>query len=98
LFFNSNANNIYQRSNGKTYWQFQSLAQYKITTQKGEGSLFGDPLFANSAAGNFYLEANSPAIDHGVNTGMLIDLAGNVRQQGINFDIGAYEFLNVRLP
>jgi parallel beta-helix repeat protein len=91
LFFNSNSNNIYQKSDGQTYWQYQSLSQYQLTTGKGKGSLFGDPLFLNDLDTDFHLGPNSPAINHGVSIGVTTDLDGNIRPHGAGFDIGAYE-------
>jgi hypothetical protein len=41
---------------------------------------------------NFRLQQNqSPAIDKGLNAGVLIDLDGNPRPRGLNSDIGCYE-------
>ena len=51
------------------------------------------PMFADAGSGDFTLEAGSPAIDGGVDNGMLpaTDLAGNPRVQGDGVDVGAYE-------
>ncbi len=51
-----------------------------------------DPLFVNTAVGNYHLTARSPAIDAGTNVGVAIDLDGIARPQGAGFDIGAYEY------
>jgi hypothetical protein len=41
---------------------------------------------------DFRLQKNrSPAIDKGLNAGVLIDLDGNVRPRGVAPDIGCYE-------
>jgi hypothetical protein len=58
-----------------------------ITT--GTHSLVGNPLFADAAG---HLSAGSPAIDHGIDVGVNVDLDGNPRPSGAGFDIGAYEF------
>ncbi|MFC2088644.1 choice-of-anchor Q domain-containing protein [Calditrichota bacterium] len=44
---------------------------------------------------DFNLSRNSPLIDSGYNLGSLnlVDFNGNVRPQGIGFDIGVYEFI-----
>ena len=66
-----------------------------ITT--GTHSLVGNPLFVNAALGNLHLSAGSPAINHGINVGLNVDLDGNPRPSGASFDIGAYEFQFPRL-
>ena len=53
-----------------------------------------DPLFVNLATGDFRLQAQSPAIDAGVNTGISRDYAGVSRPQGGAYDIGAYEYIS----
>ena len=51
------------------------------------------PIFTDADGGDFSLQAGSPAIDGGVDDGMLpaTDLAGNPRVQGDAVDVGAYE-------
>lgn len=49
-----------------------------------DSPVFGDPLFVNPSAGDFHLQANSPAIDAGVNVGLPYN--------GAAPDIGAYEY------
>ena len=57
------------------------------------GSVSGAPLFANAAANDFHLTAQSPAVDHGKATAAATDADGNPRPQGPAFDIGAYELV-----
>ncbi|MBK9017855.1 MAG: hypothetical protein IPM82_29570 [Saprospiraceae bacterium] len=63
----------------------------------GLGNLFGiDPMFADTAAGDFTLLPSSPAINAGDNAivdslGIITDLAGNTRIRGGIVDMGAYE-------
>jgi hypothetical protein len=54
----------------------------------------GNPLFTNSAAGDFTLQAGSGAIDAGMTLSNMftIDIRGTVRPSGNGYDIGAYEF------
>jgi hypothetical protein len=51
-----------------------------------------DPLFVSPGADDYHLLADSPAIDAGLNVGVINDLDGNLRPQGSGYDIGAYEF------
>lgn len=59
----------------------------------GPGTRFGDPAFADPAAGDYSLTASSDAIDHGRSAAAPsgLDLAGNPRVQGTAVDIGALE-------
>jgi hypothetical protein len=67
--------------------------------QGANGNISADPLFANSAAGDYHLLQGSPAIDAGTaNQAPLTDFDGKARPVDGNgdgtaaFDIGAYEF------
>jgi parallel beta-helix repeat protein len=51
-----------------------------------------DPLFVNTAAGDYHLKANSPCIDKGVSDGVSTDKDGNARPQSAGYDMGAYEY------
>jgi parallel beta-helix repeat protein len=56
-------------------------------------NLTRDPKFVDPAAGNFSLQANSPAIDAGTTViEVRDDFNGVPRPQGTAYDIGAYEF------
>ncbi len=61
----------------------------------GPGNLYGvNPLFRDTASGDYSLLPCSPLINAGSNAaalGILTDLAGNPRIQGGTVDIGAYE-------
>src|SRR4029077_3409259 len=85
---------------------FRNNIVYGCTLTLGSGwvsdhNLIGnspDP-FVNSAAFDYHLSANSPAIDAGVNLGTLLNLAGtllNVDMDGTprtGWSIGAYEYV-----
>jgi hypothetical protein len=66
----------------------------------GAGNINADPRFvlpvavsaAPTTAGNYHLWTGSPAIDHGTNAGVTIDLDGHPRPVGLGYDMGAYEF------
>jgi fibronectin-binding autotransporter adhesin len=62
----------------------------------GGHSLIGDPKFIDPLHGNYHLQFDSAAIDHGVDAGVYTDLDGNPRPIGLGFDIGAYEFQGIR--
>lgn len=54
-----------------------------------------DPLFIDSALGNFSLQATSPAIDSGTVVGLTLpvyDFAGKRRVNGVQVDLGCYEY------
>lgn len=56
------------------------------------GCVNADPTFVSLLAGDFRLQAQSPAIDAGVNTGITTDYGGVSRPQGAAYDIGAHEY------
>jgi hypothetical protein len=64
-----------------------------VTVTWGAHNLSGDPKFVNPAAGNYRLALGSPAIDSGVDAGVMTDLTGLSRPRGNGFDMGAYEFV-----
>jgi len=55
-------------------------------------AMFGEPLFVAPAAGDFHLQAASPAVDAGIALiGVTADKDGLPRPQGARYDLGAYE-------
>lgn len=53
----------------------------------------GDPRWVNPSAGDFHLQAGSPAIDRGSATDApAVDFEGTSRPQGHGVDIGAFEY------
>ena len=63
-------------------------------TGKHAHSKTGNPLFVNTASGDYTLQRGSPAIDAagGVPSTPSVDLAGNSRPKGASADMGAYEY------
>lgn len=69
----------------------------------GIGNISANPVFINSASGDFHLQPESPCIDRGTNKGALADFEGNPRPidvpgvgadgSGEEYDIGPYEFV-----
>jgi len=56
-------------------------------------NLTNDPRFVDAAAGDFRLQADSPAIDAGTAIDMFdTDMEGTPRPQGSGWDIGAFEY------
>lgn len=53
-----------------------------------------DPLFFDSANGDYSLDINSPCIDAGASVALVDDFEENPRPSGIGYDIGAFEFQN----
>lgn len=69
------------------------------TTDTGGGgtvisstNVYGDPAFADPAAGDYHLTAGSAAIDAGVNAGLVTDIDGDPRPLDTGYDIGADEY------
>jgi hypothetical protein len=58
----------------------------------GEG-LAGNPLFVDEVNGDYHLQANSPAVNSGMDAGIIIDREKNARPNGGGFDMGAYEYI-----
>jgi Right handed beta helix region len=82
----------------------RNLSNFQSTFSKGSHSIStDDPKFVNAAAGDFSLQAGSPALDKGVQHSVYAtflaryglniekDIAGASRPQGAGWDIGAYE-------
>jgi hypothetical protein len=75
---------------GTTY---RSFTDYVRSTGNDRNSVFADPRFADAAAGNFQLEAGSPAIDAGayLPAAGTVDAEGSPRAAAGVIDLGAFE-------
>jgi len=63
----------------------------KFTTHSTHNLIGQDPLLVNPAAGDFSLQANSPALDQGITELTTEDYFGLSRPQGRGIDLGATE-------
>jgi uncharacterized repeat protein (TIGR01451 family) len=79
-------------------WQnnlvFGNTVNYQGTANQSgiNGNISADPMFINGAAGNYRLQAGSPAIDAGSSVGAPnVDFDGTLRPINGNWDIGAFE-------
>ncbi len=76
-----------------TTYNIYSTSTDAIGSIAGPGNLTANPQFTSIAANDFRLQAGSPAIDSGTNTGAPSkDLLGIARPFGAKVDAGAYEF------
>jgi hypothetical protein len=95
------SNNLYFTPDGegtaRFSWNgvnFVGLANYQSNVLTDTGSLFGDPMFVNSAGGDFHLQSGSPAVNAGStarNRYALTDFDGLTRETWAP-DIGAFEY------
>lgn len=78
---------------------FEDISRAFTMTQFVEYQLFGgkdahsvavDPLFINTGAKNFHLQANSPCVGSGLDIGLATDCDGKARPTGRGTDMGAY--------
>lgn len=55
-----------------------------------------DPRFVDAAGGDFHLDVGSPAINAGLDVGLLVptDMEGNARPSYKRYEIGAYEYMS----
>ena len=80
------------------------LLEDEIEPGSGENDIFGDPMFVNSAEGDYRLLRGSPCTDAGDNTGIAADAVDILSKPRILFggksetvDIGAYEYWFISL-
>jgi hypothetical protein len=96
--------NILYAESGQTYYEFgpgadsSALnASHNLVYNAGPcpaweaGCVNANPLFVDLASNDFRLQASSPAVNAGINTGISRDYIGISRPQGAAYDIGALE-------
>jgi hypothetical protein len=57
------------------------------------GDFWGDPAFLDPDNGDYHIGSGSAAIDAGVDAGVYVDIDGEERPYGAEFDLGADEWL-----
>lgn len=86
--------------NGSTYEIYVELESNPLVTYSnirggytGEGNIGANPLFVDSANGDYHLQPGSPCIDAGITIPTVTDdIEGNPRPFGVGYDMGAYEY------
>lgn len=83
---------------GALYFTNSCVNVANIAVLDGSGNINDNPLFVDSAAGNFRLRSGSPCINSGTNLPWMVgavDLDGKRRIDGVSglIDMGAYEFI-----
>lgn len=75
--------------------RYRGFSDYLGATGNDKHSRFADPRFLNPAAGDFHLQADSPAVGAGEDLGMQVlgkhDLSDALRIKGGKIDIGCYQ-------
>ena len=72
-----------------TLWRANTIPWNGNVTHVNDHS--GDPAFVDPAAGDYHIQSASAAADAGVDAGVVVDIDGLPRPQGLGYDIGADE-------
>ncbi len=96
---NSGGNQIYIQGTGTTTLNYTCYSNETGdigggTITEGTGNITSDPLFVDTANGDFRIYGNSPCVDAGNNSDNTEakDIRGEARIQNNTIDIGAYEW------
>lgn len=83
---------------GTLWWNNSTDYSGAVTTSSP--NLHDNPQFVNPGCSDYHLKATSPAIDAGVNAGIVVDIDGDPRPMSVGYDIGADEYVasRIRLP
>ncbi|MBN1964024.1 MAG: right-handed parallel beta-helix repeat-containing protein [Anaerolineae bacterium] len=65
--------------------------------EPGVHDLQAAPRFVNGSAGNYHLKPDSPCVDRGMDAGVTVDMDGHRRPIGAGYDIGADEWMSIRV-
>ena len=90
--------NVYYQSAGYVAWwqgdyyTYSNYDSYILASGKDAHSIADDPDFKDAENYDFHLGSTSPAIDGGVDTGIVKDYDGESRLPDAYYDIGAYEY------
>ena len=81
---------------------YDNVSQSPTATVNLQNQHWGNAAFVYPAGGDYHIDANSTAIDRGVNAGIGTDIDGESRPIGTGYDLGADEYpcdgvSNVRL-
>jgi hypothetical protein len=90
-------NNILFAPNGTVPFDNSSfIRSNNICNGSGCTTTYSSAVFVSTNQANanlFQLSGNSPAVNSGYNTALLVDYLGTPRPQGTAYDIGAFEFI-----
>lgn len=70
----------------------KTFAEWKALHSQDANSFWKNPMFLQASSYNLGLDAHSPCIDAGANTGVYSDFNSNPAPCGSGWDIGAYEY------
>ncbi len=63
------------------------------TIDTGTVNVYDDPAFVDPGTWDYHVTSTSAAIDEGVNAGVTVDMDGESRPSGADYDIGADEYV-----
>jgi Secretion system C-terminal sorting domain len=79
-------------SSSLNIWTKPQFSAYQTANNKDVHSFMADPLLINADSSNFRLNAGSPCIGAGINTGVGNDFDLNLRPQTGAYDVGAFQY------